>query len=64
MALCKNCGARIADEANIPVKIRVTAGDEVFEKSIRVPNLLIAQIHFIRLTFLQIHNLPPQLGRI
>jgi len=31
--------ARIADEADIPVKIRVTAGDEVIEKSIRVPNL-------------------------
>lgn len=31
--------ARIADEAEIPVKIRVTAGDEVIEKTIRVPNL-------------------------
>ena len=31
--------ARIADEAFVPVKIRVTAGDEVTEKTVRVPNL-------------------------
>lgn len=31
--------ARIADEAKIPVKLRITAGEEVFEKTIRVPNL-------------------------
>lgn len=31
--------ARIADEASVPVKLRVTAGDEVIEKNIRVPNL-------------------------
>ena len=31
--------ARIADETSVPVKLRITAGDEVTEKTVRIPNL-------------------------
>ena len=31
--------ARIADEASVPVKLRITAGEEVLEKTVRLPNL-------------------------